>query len=142
MGTFSLPCSGGGALRGTGLGLIPIHPVLHSAWPGTISPARLPPVTSDPTITAAVPGPFMPPACYYLQYLLLLIPLPAIVDAHTALLSDWKTQVLSFLLQQHRLNPPTLSKPHLEWKSPLYTTYLWLFDSEHKELHRRAAADE
>lgn len=31
-----------GALRGTGVGLIPIHPVLHSAGSGTISPARLP----------------------------------------------------------------------------------------------------
>lgn len=43
MGTFPRPCSGGGgALRATGVGLIPIHPVLHSAGPGTISPARLP----------------------------------------------------------------------------------------------------
>lgn len=58
-------------------------------------------VTSDPTFMAAVPGPFMLPFCDYLQYLLLLIALLAIVVTHTALLTDWKTQVLSFLLQRH-----------------------------------------
>lgn len=31
-----------GALKGTGVGLIPIHPVLHSPGQGTIRPARLP----------------------------------------------------------------------------------------------------
>lgn len=85
------PAVEGRALRGTGVGLIPIHPVLHSAGPGTISPARPPcvsTVTSHPTFTAAVPGPFMPPSCYYLQYLLLLISLLAIIFAYTALLTD------------------------------------------------------
>lgn len=43
MGTIPRPCGGArGALRGSGVGLIPIHPILYSARQGTISPARLP----------------------------------------------------------------------------------------------------
>lgn len=87
-----------GALRGTGVRLIPIHPVLHSVGPDTINPACISPVTPDPTFTAAAPGPFMPPSCYYLQYLLLLISLLAIVVTLAAFLTDRESQVLSILL--------------------------------------------
>lgn len=66
----------------------------------------------------------MPTFCYYLRYLLLLIPLLAIVVAHTAVLADWKAQVLSFLLQQHLQNPKTYRKHDLKWKpSHLGATY-------------------
>lgn len=109
-----------GALRGTGVGLIPIHPVLHSAGPGTISPARLPlRLRGDlwPHVYGCCPRPLYA-SILLLSAIFTPFDFPAgHCRAHTALLTDWKTQVLSFLYSSVTpRNLKTLSKHYLKWK--------------------------
>lgn len=99
MGNLLRPCAGGRVFRGTGLGLIPIHPVLHRGGMGTISRACFPLLVHCdlcPHVYGCCLYPFIPPFSYYLQYLLLLI--PPLVNAHAALMLKYKTQVRSAFL--------------------------------------------
>lgn len=102
-------------IQGHWAGVNPHSPRPSHSRDGYNKPCLLPPclptVTSAPHVYGCCLNPFIPPSSYYLQYLLLLIPL--LVNAHAALMLDYKTQVPLSLFKRR---PKTL-KPKANIKS-------------------------
>ena len=130
---------GGGALRGTGVALIPIHHVLHSARLGTISP-RLPPPASPrwpltPRLRLLSPGPLCLHSviiCNIYSFWFPCWPL----SSPTQL--SWLTGKLKCPPAYSSVTPETYGKHYLKWEWGSLRLLIYDFDLGNEEPHRGA----